>query len=462
MKSIYDKYQDLLDLEEESISHSMFGFNRNNMNDEEIDTLFGSEDIANIQDKLPDVPDKVTPKGPADIQEEVHFHRYTTRRQHKYTEKELERIRESCKATIVHDYSENDMFHQSDEERAANDLLAEIRVKLHGLKSTYSKVDQYILAMRTVVEACEMIEEKANFIHPEDEFYSMISEGKIYITGVPMPRLRKADRYNQDLIIRYISNPELDPSDLVFNNKPNDSFYDDWDEEDDESDDEKMYRLLSEDEVNYIIDNEDKPPMIKVHDIKNKYIKGYDRKSMFKSNRKKESKKDKYMKESLHDLLNKIQANPINNPNRGYSSSWLLTNSMFEPEKKEKDFWDDLYFDGSWTNKNDLFLYDMAVRDKMLDQHPVGERYLTNQDKELQTFFRTMEENGINVVELRRRMNMADEDLRKEEAKKVAKDNKKIESALIQRIEKLNGDPKFKKLVTKAEKAINKQMEEYQ
>lgn len=462
MASIFDKYQDLLDQEEESISRNMFGFNRHANDDDEIDTLFGSEDIAKLQDKLPDVGDVKAPKGPADIQEEVHFHRYTTRRKHKYTEKELEQIRESCKGTIVHDYSEHDMFHQTDEERAANDLLAEIRVKLHGLKSTYSKVDQYIMAMRVVVEACEMIEEKANFIHSEDEFYSMISEGKIYITGVPMPRLRKADRYNQDLLIKYISNPELDPTDLVFN-KSYDSFYDEEDDllnPDDESDEDKMYRLLSEDEVTYISENEDNVPKIKVHDIKNKYIKGYDRKSMFKS-KKKVSKKDKYMKDSLHDLLNKIQSNPVNNTSKGYSSSWLLTNSMFEPVKKEKDFWDDLYFDGSWTNKNDLFLYDMAIRDKMLDQHPVGERYLTNQDKELQMFFRTMEDNGINVVELRRRMNMADEDLKRAEAKKVNKNNKKIESALIQRIEKLNGDPKFKKLVTKAEKAINKQIEDY-
>ena len=449
-KSIFDRYQDLLD--EEEAAHGLMQFNKP-INDDEVDMLFGSEDIAEMQDKLPDVPDVITPKGPVKAEEEVHFHRYTTRRQHKYTEKEMEAIRESCKASIVHDYAASDMFHMSDEERAANDLLAEIRMKLHGIKSTYSKVDQYIRAMRVVVEACEMIEQKANFLHSEEEFFSMVANGKIYISGVPMPRLRKADRYNPEVLIKYISNPDLDPEDLVYKDRYADSFYTDDPEE---SDEERMYRLIDENECQYINDNVDDPPMMRVKKIKRKYIKGYDRKSIFSSKKKKkESKKDRYMRESLHDLLNKIQSNPLNNGS-GYSSSWMLTNGLFDTDKEEKD-----PFDGSWTDENDLLIYDMAVRDKMLDQHPAGERYLTNQDKELQTFFRTMEENGINVVELRRIMNMGEDQVKRAESKKVRRDNKKIEAALVQRIEKLNGNEKFRKLVAKAEKAINKQMSEY-
>ena len=40
------------------------------------------------------------------------------------------------------------------------------------------------------------------------------------------------------------------------------------------------------------------------------------------------------------------------------------------------------------------------------------------------------------------------------------KENKKLESAILQRITKLNGDPSFKKLATKAENALNKRFEE--
>ena len=103
----------------------------------------------------------------------------------------------------------------------------------------------------------------------------------------------------------------------------------------------------------------------------------------------------------------------------------------------------------------------MAIREETLKQHPIGESYLTYADRELQQFFRTMEENGVNVIELRRRMNMSDDKLKQDENKKSRKENKKIEAALIQRITKLNGDPKFKKLVAKAEKAINNDLENY-
>ena len=133
---------------------------------------------------------------------------------------------------------------------------------------------------------------------------------------------------------------------------------------------------------------------------------------------------------------------------------------MFDVSKEPKSFWDDLYFDGSWTNKDDLFLYDMAVREELLKQHPPREKYLTYADKELAKFFSTLEENGMNVIELRRKMDCTSEDIAEAENKRTKKENKKIESALIQRITKLNNSPKFKKIVGKAENALNKYYEE--
>lgn len=403
-------------------------------------------------------------KGPIEIEEDVHFKRYTQRREHKYTEKEIAEIREGCKTTIVHDYSEFDRYHISDEERAKNDSLAELSAKLGGLKRIYRKVDQYIYAMRIVVEAWEILEKKENFIHDSEEFYQLVSEGRIYHSGILMPKLKGMDKYNLDMIIKYISNPELNPEDLVPKEemKKRDPFYDEFeDDEDDETEEEEMERLMSPEEIQFILDYEDNPPGLKVHDVKKKYIKGYDRKD-FGKKKKKMSKSERRYMESLHEMLKKIQSNPKNHyQGSGYSRSWLITNSMFEPHKEEKDFWDDLYFDGSWTSKDDLFLYDMAVREEILKQHPEGEQYMTYGDKELQQFFRTMEENNVNVVELRRRMNMSDDKINMETNKKVRKDNKKVEAALIQRITKLNGDPKFKKLVSKAEKAINEDFKDY-
>lgn len=458
MSSIFEKYQDLLDQEDAYFNSGMFGKNvsRVNRNDPDVDTLFGSEDIAEMQEKLPDVDDENVPKHPKDDDvDTVHFHRFSTRRDHKYTPEELEQIRESCKTVIVHDYSEDDMYHQTDEEREANDMLAELRVKLQGLKKNYNKVDQYIYAMRVVVEAYELIEKKSNFVHTKEEFFNLVSEGRIYINGVPMPRLSNRKKYNMDLIIQYISNPELDPEDLVFNkNTSYDEFYDDddWDE----TDEERLNRLLSEEECEYIRDNEDDPPEMRVHTADRKYIKGYSDNSIFKRHKKKhESKADKLTKETFHELLNKIQSNPRNNPTS--MASWSVTDDMFDTSKTKSSFWDDLYYDGSWTDKYGLWLYDLQVDNKFLDQHPIASSYVTTGDQELERFFNIMEANGLNVIELRRSMNMEKDQLQARDAKIKKKDNKKVEAALLQRITKLNNNPKFKKLIHKASNAIDKQ-----
>jgi len=58
-------------------------------------------------------------------------------------------------------------------------------------------------------------------------------------------------------------------------------------------------------------------------------------------------------------------------------------------------------------------------------------------------------------------MNMSDEKAKAAETKKERKENRKIESAILQRISKLNESPKFKKMVAKAEAAINEQIKEY-
>lgn len=406
----------------------------------------------------------IIPQGDGVIEEDVHFKRYTKRRMHKYTEKEMAQIRESCIGSIVHDYGENDIYHLSDEDRAANDMLNEIGMKLGGLKRTYRKVDQYIEAMRIVVQAWEMLEEKGNFIHSRDEFFQMVAEGRIVSNRIIMPKLKKMDAYNVDMIIKYISNPELDPTTLVPEPEPDqDRWYDDiLGDEDRESEEDEMLRLLSPEEFEFIQEHQDDPPAIKVKDIKPSLIKGYDRRDFGRrlSKKKKGNKKDRYIRENLHDMLNKIQNNEINH-RRDSTRSRMITHSMFEIDKPQKDVWDELYFDGSWANDDDVFLYDLAVREELLKQHPAKRAYLTFADDELANFFKILESNGINTIDLRRKMDCpAGADAAREE-KLAKKANKKVESALIQRITELNKNSKFKKIVSKAEDALNKQFNQY-
>ena len=84
---------------------------------------------------------------------------------------------------------------------------------------------------------------------------------------------------------------------------------------------------------------------------------------------------------------------------------------------------------------------------------------IVNKD-ELKNFFKILEDNGVNTVDLRRKMNITSDAISEKEAKMSKKENKKLESDIIQRIDKLNKNPKFKKLVTKAENALNKYYED--
>ena len=123
--------------------------------------------------------------------------------------------------------------------------------------------------------------------------------------------------------------------------------------------------------------------------------------------------------------------------------------------RSEKDFWDDLFFDGSWASDDDTYLYDLVVTEELLKLTPPDESYSTYGERQLKFFFKALEDNGVSTVELRRRMGYSHDQLNKEENKRSKKQNAKLEAAIIQRIEKLNNDPKFKKLISKAEKELN-------
>lgn len=510
LNEIQEMYQDMLDrygVYDPDIADILGPNGIRGLEDDEEDgeEFITSTEIAKtkqkMEEKLGPLPKHV------EIEEDVHFKHYAKRRQHKYTESEMKAIRESCMETIVHDYGENDIYHISDEERAKNDMLAELSIKLGTLKSTYRKIDEYVDAMRVVIQAWKMLA-KHNYVHTEEEFYQMVADGKIVSNRIIMPKLKNMNSYNTDMIVKYISNPELDPTDLIpvkeTKKRPiddyiyyDDDFYDDEDIIVDEDADERtqmfryykaeyLYslskdkgfkpsekqleearkyavdelkkdeyeRLLSPEEIEVILNSDDdNMPSIEVEDIKPKYIKNYDKKIDF--SKKDMSKRKRLFMENLHSFLRKIQSNPANRNDSEYSRSYLITQNMFDVDHEEEDFWDDLYYDGSWTDKTSLSIYDFIVREKLMRQSPPKEHYITYADKELAKFFDVLEANGVNVVDLRRNMNFTSEDVKEEEEKRTRKENRKNEAAVLQRITKMNGDPKFKKIVSKAEEALN-------
>lgn len=470
--------------------------------DDETEDFFTSKEIVKNKELLETQFGEEAPIGAVDIEEDVHFKRYTVKREHKFTETEINRMREECETTIVHDYGEYDIYHMSDEERTRNDLLCEVRSKLGKLKHSYRQVDKYIEAMRIVVQAWEILS-KNNYIHTDKEFFNLVAEGKIVSGRIVMPKLKKMDSYNMDLIIKYISNPELDPKDLLPMKKKatidDYEFYDE-DESGDSEEDMKIYnyyydsmynllkndpklegyeacdkarkyaqekleeinmeRLLSPEEALYVYQHSDDPPAMRVTDIKPKFIKGYDRRAL-SPKKKKLSKKERYAMESLHDMLNMIQMNPENRPESQNSRSYTLTHGMFDIDKPEKDIWDDMRFDGSWADDDQVLMYDIAVREELMKQRPAGERFMTFGDKELINFFQILEKHGVNTVDLRRKMDCQTTTKSDIESKEQKKENKKIEAQLINRITSLNDNKRFKKIVSKVEADLNKQFESY-
>ena len=430
--------------------------------DDDEEDFISSEEIVKMK-HLPDL----SKDGPildtvndSEMEEVFHYKRYNQGKQHVYTEQELEQIKASCMNTLVHDYSSQDEYHLTDEERLKNDNLKELEIKLSKLKTIYRQVDQYVIAMRTVMEAWKILEEKENILFSEPEFYKMIKEGKISHPRVPMPKLKNADKYNLDLIITYISNPELDPKDLVpkKSSKYNSSLDEDEDYYD-ETEEDRMNRLLDDKEIQFIIDNADNPPEIKVIPMKNKYIQGYKKTIFSKKNKHKGNKIQKRITKDIHDLLNKIQMDPNNYRGSGISRSYMITSSLFSPREKEKSIWDDVRFQGDWSNKWDVELYDILERIKLSELEYPGKRFITYADQELNRFFSILEAHGINTIELRQKVTKGTTINDVVEVNKK-KENKKLEAQIVQRITKLNNDSKFKKLVAKAEHALANYNEE--
>ena len=383
--------------------------------------------------------------------ETLHFKKFSQRRQHKYTQQEMDAMRKSCERTIVHDYGNFDWYHISDEERKKNDELAEISLKLAKVRSVYRRADQYVEAMRTIYQAWEILS-KLNFIHSKKEFFKLVSKGEIISNRIIMPRLKSKKSYNLDLLCRYISNPKMDISNLAPKNEKEYNIRDIFlSDEEIKANEDNMKRLISLSEAKYALEHSDKPEAIQIDFIKQKEIKGYTNKNL--KRKKNESKKSFHKRKDLYEMLRKIE-NSAHYKN--YSASYFLTQSLFEKPKEEEEFWDKIPFTGNWTKKKDSKLYDIATYLTMLEQTPPREKYMTYREQKLSDIFRAMEDNGISTIDLRRRLSQDIDSAERVKAKNAKKENKKLEASIIKRIEELNKSKEFRKIAKEAEQALSK------
>lgn len=370
--------------------------------------------------------------GPIPIEETLHFKRYAKKQKHIYTKAEMSKIEEEAKNTIVNDYGSNDFYHISDEDRKKNDMLAEISLKLATIKSVYRRFDEYIEAMRIVYKAWEILSEK-NYIHSKKEFFKLVAEGRIISSRIMIPQLKNIKKYDMDLIVRYVSNPQLDLS--AFKPDPTeDELFED------ESYEEETDRLLSDDEkiLSKKIESKEITDLIEADTMKSKYMKNY--------LHPKKGKKISYHQEVFNQIMDENRINF----NQG---TQFLTSAAFEEDKK-LDIFERVPFKGSWKNDEDVFIYNALLEEAMMDEKI--NRYRTYNDEYIDKFFDELERNDIDVIELRKTLRTQQEFRNKAITNKELKQEEK---QILQRIIKLNQDKKFIQMAQKAEDKIDKYLE---
>lgn len=415
---------DYLKMFENMTSSIDFKKSKSNINEDEVEVFsFGKEETKDESIKNSSIP----------VDEVVHYKSYKQPRIHRYSEKEMNQIKLECQNTIVHDYGNNDLYHLSDEEKLKNDQLAEISMKLASVKSIYRRLDQYIEAMRIVYKAWEILSEK-NFIHSKKEFFKLIAKGKIVSNRIIIPQMKNIKKYNLELIIKYISNPELDASIFAPEDKMEQFYTSDEDLE------EEMDRILTkEDYENIQAYNDNNCGEIKVEELPNKFMKNY--------LQPKYDKKKNYHQDVFNQIMNE------NRKVMTLGNQYIFSSSMFD-QKPKKTAYDKVKFTGSWTNADDVNYYNMMIDEVRLDEP--ANKWRTNADEYINNFYSEMDRVGITW---RQTSTQLTEIQKKENRKASIKENKKIEKDILQRIVNINNNKKFKELSKAAEERLTKFIE---
>ncbi|MBD5584912.1 MAG: hypothetical protein HDQ88_07510 [Clostridia bacterium] len=412
---------------------------------------------------------------------------------HKYTPKEMERFREEAKVSFVRDWDYSDPYHMTDEERAKQDELNEIRKELNTVKSIYARPEPFIEAMRIVMKAWSIFAEN-NMLYSYDDFMKKVAEGKIVSPGITEPRLKYIHRYNLERLSMFISNPELDvntffPKENVRSIKnyiQGDDINERWtkyyeefmnvveDQEDLSPDEleiakehaedyaasrirgEQLRKLIPQDQVDDIIAYEKHPTPMRFTYLPNKYVREYNNKNAALFTRRRKTKMKKWEQElskAINAVFRGIEEQEWGDSS-GYSTASFLE-SRFLPHKPSKGF--GIPFMGSTSNKWDSLLNDMQTEYALMDMHRVDLPTYTIQRHYMGDIVRYIENQNINVTDLSRNLYGIDAgdpyDDRSAKAKKI--NNRKNETKVLEKVLGLTKSKRFRKLIARREEEMS-------
>ena len=136
------------------------------------------------------------------------------RKRRKFSDSEKQEMLKRISYSCVNDFG--DEYHLTDEQRESNAELRQVKIRISSNKSAYNKIVPYILAMRNVIDAIDVVTKYNNLFRPED-FKKKVYKGKIVCPGIPIPKYKGKRKYNMEYVAEVILDRSLDPHEVFKN-----------------------------------------------------------------------------------------------------------------------------------------------------------------------------------------------------------------------------------------------------
>lgn len=133
----------------------------------------------------------------------------------KLTEERKQKMLASYGTVCINDFGDD--YNLTDAERKKINMYYTQQNKIMKCQSKYRRIDKFVMAWRTILEAMRVVANNNKEFFEEDEFLAGALKGKIKLGGFMYPRYCGSDKKKLDweVISEYILNLDKDPADLI-------------------------------------------------------------------------------------------------------------------------------------------------------------------------------------------------------------------------------------------------------
>lgn len=175
-----------------------------------ISTKIGFDDDEVLEENENDSEDDLEKKRKESGQ---HFVDFSSHKEVFLPERRKQQLLQQYDCVVVNDFGDD--YHLSDEERAEKNQFYDIFKELRKYKHTYRKLPEYIVVMRKMINALDILAE-SNGVFPPDKFKKMFLRGDIDVCGLVFPEYKGKDRKSISMkyLIDYILS-DKDPENFI-------------------------------------------------------------------------------------------------------------------------------------------------------------------------------------------------------------------------------------------------------